>query len=233
MKTILKNGLRVLGYCIGLVVLIEVVMLLFFSHHSQGSTISFTSPDDYTDLFNDSAKHKMILYVTNVIKGKNPISEYTYDERYSVVVYKMNISPAPSLKSLITQNKKLLDLGFWGSSYDEFQVEQLDFNVNFGSITPADKINISFQADSARNIFRSDTVSSSGFLLNKMEIQYNDKTHAELMITKRRSFSKNIPMVLTLVKKEKFLYFVFLSPVFKNDLDLNDLPKAILNKNLF
>jgi len=60
-------------------------MLLFFSHHPQGFTVSFTSPDDYKDLFNDSAKHKMVLYATNVIKGKNPISEYTYDERHSVV----------------------------------------------------------------------------------------------------------------------------------------------------
>jgi len=209
------------------------VILLFFSCHSPELTISFTSPDDYTDLFNDSAKHKMVLYVTNVIKGKNPISEYTYDERYSIVVYKMNISPVPYLKSLITQNKRLLDFGSGGNSYEEFQVEQLNFNLNFDPVTEADKINISFQADSAKNIFRNDTVSSSSFLLNKMEIQYNEKTHSELVITKRHAFSKNIPMVLTLVKKEKFLYFVFLSPVFKNDLDLNGLPRAILKKTLF
>jgi hypothetical protein len=118
-----SRSLKIIGYCIGLVLLIELVTLLFFSHHSRGSTVSFTSPDDYTDLFNDSAKHKMVLYVTNVIKGKNPISEYTYDERYSVVVYKMNISPAPYLKSLITQNKRPFDFGLWGGSYEEFQVE--------------------------------------------------------------------------------------------------------------
>ena len=224
---------RVVGYCIGLVVLILVVMLLFFSHHSPGSTISFTSPDDYTDLFNDSAKHKMVLYVTNVIKGKNPISEYTYDERYSVVIYKMDIATVPSLKSLITQNKRPLDFSSWGSSYEMFQVEQFNFNLNFDPVTEADKINISFQADSAKNIFRNDTVSSSGFLLNEMEIQYNDKTHSELVITKRRSFSKNIPIVMTLVKRGKLLYFVFFSPVFKNDLDLNDLPRTILKKKLF
>ncbi len=233
MKTILNKDAKVIDYCIGLVLLIEVVMLLFFSHHSQASTVSFTSPDDYTDLFNDSAKHKMVLYMTNVIKGKNPISEYTYDDRYSVVIYKMNIFPAPSLKSLITQNKRLLDFGLWGSSYEEFQVEQLNFNLNFDSVTEANKINISFQAESAKNIFRNDTVSSSKFLLNKMEIQYNEKTHCELMITKRRPFSKNIPIVLTLVKKGKLLYFVFLSPIFKNDLDLYGLPRAILKKNLF
>jgi len=66
-----------------------------------------------------------------------------------------------------------------------------------------------------------------------MEIQYNDKTHSELVITKRRSFSKNIPIVMTLVKRGKLLYFVFFSPVFKNDLDLNDLPRTILKKKLF
>ena len=209
-----------------------VAIWLFFSCHSA-ATISFTSPEDYTDLFNDSAKHKMVLYVTHVMKGKNPVSEYTYDERYSVLIYKMNITPVPSLKSLITQNKRLPDVGLWGSSFEEFQVEQLNFDLSFDPAAQADKINISFQADAAKNIFRNDTVSSAVFLLNKMEIQYNDKAHAELMITKRRPFAKNIPIVLTLVKKGKFLYFVFLSPVFKNDLDLNDLPRTILNKNLF
>jgi len=101
---------------------------------------------------------------------------------------------------LFTQNKRPFDFGLWGRSYEEFQVEQFNFNLHLDSVTDADKINISVQADSAKNIFRSDTVSSSRFLLNKMEIQYNDN---------------------------KFIYFVFFSPVFKNGLDLNDLSRRV------
>ena len=114
---------KIIGLIFGVVVLTLIIVLEFYKHSDYSPTYSFISPVEYTELFNDSAKQKTVLYITNLIKGRSAISEFIYDGKYSVVVYKLNVPSGVTLKSLIRQNYTPIDLSF-SKSYSGLNINQ-------------------------------------------------------------------------------------------------------------
>jgi hypothetical protein len=116
-------------------------------------TYSFSSPSYYTDLFNDSAAHQVSLHVTNVIRGRNPISEYIYDDRISIVVHKIDVPASVELDSLLVPSLDRGQLGFF-QQYSALNPGQLKMSYRRDSVGLVKKIVVSFSGDSISRLFK-------------------------------------------------------------------------------
>jgi len=209
-----------------------VIGLEFFKHSDYSPTYSLLSPVEYTELFNDSAKQKTVLYITNLIKGRNAISEYIYDNKYSIVVYKLNVPSGATLKSLIRPSYTPMDLSF-GKTYSVMNMEQFTLSYAHDSVPAVSKILTTFYGDSVVNIFKNDSISCVKALLAKFLIQYESKGTVDIKIGIRDPFTRNSQMELVFILRNNGLFIIFISPVSENQYLENDLPQTILNFSFF
>lgn len=229
----MKRVFKYLGITFGVIMSIEMCLLLIgFGSKEYAPTYSFSSPSDYTDLFNDSAKHKVSLYVTNLIKGRNPIAEYVYDDRISIVVYKINVHAGGVLDSLLVPGLDFARPG-WFHRYCAVTPGQLKMSYRCDSVGLAKKIIVSFSGDSISRIFKNRNLLSVKMLLGGVAIQYEKKGLVDLEVEKYRSINDKISTELTFLKQGDAVFFILISPTFNSYIDSTGFSRKILNENFF
>lgn len=211
--------------------MILVSLSEFYRHSEFHLKYSFSSPQEYTDLFNDSAKQRTSLYVTNIIKGRNPISEYVFDSGYSVLIYKISVPGHAILDSALRQGTHA-DLPFDGM-YSSFSVGQLNLYFSWDSVLIANNIILTIYGDSVIHVFKSDSVSCLKLELKRLIIQNGKDRKTDIKLEGRNGWGVKVPVELVFVRGEAGLFIVFISPMAKSGYLQDDLPRRILKKNFF
>jgi len=229
----MKKVFKYFGIGIGIIMAVEMCLLLVgFGSNEYAPTYSFSSPADYTDLFNDSAKHQVSLRVTNLIRGRNPISEYVYDDRISIVVYKINVHPSAPLDSLLAQGSEFARRGLL-KRYCAVTAGQLKMFYRCDSIGLVEKIFISYYGDSVSHIFKNRNLVSLKMLLGKLKLQYDKKGQTDLEVEEDRQKNDIISTELTFLKQGDAVFFILISPTFNSNIDISGFSRKILNENFF
>lgn len=228
----MKRVYIILGLLFVAIILAFITVLEFFTHSDYSPNYSLESPAEYTELFNDSAKLKTVLYMTNLIKGRNAISEYLYDNKYSIILYKLNVPSGETLKSLIRPGYAPVDLSFFKTS-SEMKINQVTLAYGHDSIPAVGEVLVTFYGDSAVNIFRNDSISCVKAWLNKLLIQYDSKRSVDIKIGIRDPFTRRIPAEFVFIHRGNGLFFIFISPIVEKQYLEEDLPRTILNHNFF
>jgi hypothetical protein len=224
--------LKIAFLVLGAILLILIGILEFWGHSDYSPKFSFISPKEYTDLFNDSAKEKTTLYVTNLIKGRCPISEYNYDGNYSVIIYQIDVWPNATLSSLLKSGKKQRDLSF-GRVYSILDIAQLNLYYACDSVPISDNIFLTFYGDSAINIFRSDSISCVKLQMDKLFIQNNKSQETDIKLEIRKPLAARIPIEIVFIRRRSGVFLVIISSISETHYLSGDLPQSILNNNFF
>jgi hypothetical protein len=213
-----------------IIVLLIFAAFKFLSKSEHWAKVSFIAPPDYSDLFNDSAQEQLILKVTYLINGRNPMSNYFYKDRYSVLVYKINIPSDSTLKSIIRQDFKGANKSLT-MDYTELGFHQFKLSYAGDSVPEAKNVLVTFYGDSVAKIFKNDSVNSVYIVLNRIIIRYEANEGPDIIAEKLNAFKDNTPMILIFVKRKSSLYFIFVSNIDNNYPLDRRLPFKLLKTN--
>jgi hypothetical protein len=225
----LKRVFRYLAIVVAIVLAIEFCVILFAGSNPFLPTVSFVSPTDYTALFNDSAKSELSLRVTNLIKGRPPIAQYIYDHRLSVIVCKFRVPPSGSLLSVLSQNVENVRLPF-GHQYCTVTLGKLRVSYACDSVGIVKKIIFTYYGDSAMRLFKSENMITFKMYLSNLYIQYDNKGKPDIEIGPGRGNRGKIPINGAFIRQENSVYFVLISPLAQDDLDVTDISNMLLKK---
>lgn len=167
-----------------------------------------------------------------MIKGRNLIAEYVYDDRLSIVVYKINVHAGEVLDSVLVQSLQFARPG-WFHRYCAVTPGQLKISYRCDTVSPTKKIIVSFSGDSVSRIFKNRNLVSVKMLLGGLAIQYDKKGPVDLEVEKYRSINNKISAELTFLKRDDAVFLILISPTFNSDIDISGFSRKILNENFF
>jgi hypothetical protein len=229
----IKTTLRYIGVVVSLILGVEICILFFFSSQEKyAPEYSLNSPSHYTNLFNDSAKRNMVLYVTNQIKGRLPISRYVYDERLSVIVYELNVRSNSTIDSLINSHGGSAGIIF-GKRFYKLDIGQLNLSYACDSVGFVDRVFLYTNDDSAKVTYKSQDVLCIKALIDNLAIRYEKAGSPDILIEKRPQDSQKIPIELTFAKQNGSLYVILISPMINNQNDFGQYAQFFLNPHIF
>jgi len=178
--------------------------------------LSFTFPSDYGELFNDTTKENLVLYETYLSKGRYPISNFYYRNKYSILVYKIPVAENSSLINLIKFNNERVAQGMI-KGYSQLPISQFRFSYAWDSVSEAKKVTISFNVGSLKDFVRRDSFLFLSLDLRNIFIKYNNHATSDLIIQRMNVFSEESGMELILYKKRNRLYLIFASNILNNE----------------
>ena len=191
--------------------------------------MSLDMPPDYKYLFNDSAKQKLVLEETYTIKGRNPISVFYYDNKYSLLVYKINAQLNLSLKDLIQQDV----VGKNRSrpiSYNELSFPNYKFSYAWDSVPIISKIIITIYGDSLSYFTNNKNISFCYLHLSSVFIRYKEDASWDIMLQKQNIITNNIPMEIVFYKMDYGLYILVVNNLHDSGPLDKKLPRILLDQ---
>jgi len=211
MKNNWKKSSRILPWLLGSIFLAYIIIIpviRYFKNPGYGPVTSLTIPADYTNIFTDQAKEKLVLNASYLIKGREPFSVLKYDSSYFVLVYKMKTVPGSNLKDLLKHDSTLFGRSIM-SSYNILDVNRVRLSFRRDSVSAAGSIRIKFYGDSLISQFESDSLFDYSINLQKFVVGYGDKS-VDLTVEPSYFLAPKLPIRVVLSKSERGLYFVFL-----------------------
>lgn len=192
-----------------LYVLFLIYIRIFPSKYA--TTVIKGDPQNYIELFNDSARKYFESGTATTTKQHNPLVEYTYDKSFHVQVFKIDSVANKSLKDLVVED--VSGLNNYGSfdgipSGDcdilyrtgEHKVQKLYLEVH------GEGINIEKKSDERFVVYLN---SLSNFI-----VSYTENVDAYICgkTGRNSNYPANDSCELFFLKKNGFLYFIFISP---------------------
>ncbi|HTR31399.1 MAG TPA: hypothetical protein VMH27_19135 [Puia sp.] len=208
-----------------------IISLFLFNHSDYSPKYSLSSPPEYTNLFDDSAKTKMTLYITNLIKGRNPISQYIYDSDYSVIAYLMDFKTDAPLDSLLRSGTGKPGLHI-GSNYPTLHIGQLALSYAADSVQPSSHLTISFFGDSVFTVFRTKAVWCIRQQMSAVVIE-NGRHNADITLTPFALTVPKVPIEIAFIRNNDGVFLLIISPTSRTRGMPDDLAKSVINKTLF
>jgi len=198
-----------------------------FMTRGYETKLSTDIPADYIMLFNDSAKEKLVVNTSYILKGRNPISQLDYGKDYSILVYKMDVVNGIALKDLVRQDMKNTGrdpiMGYTSFGIGSFNIQYI-----WDSIPKAEIIRVKFYGDSLKGDYRNDSLVSCKIALNRFVIEYGKKDEVNLIIGRQNSFSPTIPVRIIFIKSGSGLYFLFVRQLHSDTVATTDVLEKLL-----
>lgn len=193
---------------IGLLVAAYFPFRFLLSIKSSNLNWSKTSIPQYNELFNVVARDKFNIPTTIKNKDQEPVSSYIYDKRFDVLVYSVILSKKLSLKNIVNlrngvSEKNNNDRAYLNMSNDEYKMYK-----GIDSIGYVSTLNVRFNSDSNKYVFKDDRVICYYYKLKSFSINYNDKPY-DIMIN---SDGSGIPLSTAFIKKGNVFYVIIMTP---------------------
>lgn len=173
-------------------------------------TITY-SQSGYTNLFNQNAQQRLTLIESLSSRSRDTIAFLNYDNKYSIQVSRIRINPSFDLVNdiIMSHNKPKGNMGFT-LPYTEhgFKILYKD-----SPSEPISQIYLSLFGDSIKIILKNDTIANYFLQLKNAYIQLDDQKNYDIYIkskTRLFFFPSTVPINITFLKKNNFLYFLLL-----------------------
>ena len=191
---------------------------------------SLTNPAEYDNLFNTNAKTEMILDESINTLGRNPISNFTYKKKYSVVVYKIRSSISSSLREFIqTQTREISRNS--QNVYNSVQLPGFQLSFMADSISEVSHIFFTIYGDSITRVIDNDSVIDYNLFLNTVSVRYGQVDAEDITIEKAGTFSSNVPLELVFINKRSGLFLITISNINSRSPISKELVNKLFSKN--
>jgi hypothetical protein len=199
-----------------LIVIIAVLVLsvgvifarMIYLMWSAGLKSSKTTIVEYTDLFKPEALKKLQLLATVESANRNPISNYLYEGKYYLEVFKISLATDRGLGQVLTvRNQHAAKITEIVTPVFENALYELSYNV--AKTAPTTAVNCTFEGDSVQVISKGTNQLGYYLKLGTFSIGYGDQWGNDLWAG---SVSRaRVPFSFMFVQKRKSLYLIFLN----------------------
>jgi hypothetical protein len=170
---------------------------------------AYSLPGDVSSIISKKYIHK--IKVNEVLRSKvrNPISLITFDERYSLIIYKINLLENKSVKNLIDVVNNSTDRTT-GVTYSVVNNNLFSFQYKAGGVPPAPKIYLTYSGDSLQTTVEGDSIKGYQLLFRNLSIRYSEHGPIDVFI---KSVNKaNVPVHILFFNRNKSCYFLLMAP---------------------
>lgn len=188
------------------IVSLGIILFTVYTVMDDQITCSSTPLSEYNSLFTKDAQRKLHVLVTKKSRNREPVSTYTYENRFNICVSKILLSKDLPLKDLISfQNK---------SSYQSLNQVYADLpgfnfrmNIKAGKCAVASAVHFMYSGDTDITIRKNDSLIYCYFRFKTFSINYNDEPY-DIIAYSDKSI---IPAGFAFIKKNKFLYVIIIT----------------------
>jgi hypothetical protein len=181
--------------------------------------ISFSIPNDYKNLFSDSAKKELVVEASYSSPGRNCFAILNYKQQYEIIAYKFSGQRRGTLKDILKQDLK----GDKRTVFSKFNVikrSNIKITYSYDSVPATKNIIVIFYGDTVNSLVGNDSIYEAKFRLRRIAFRYDFAAPADINFENAKVNSDQIPVELLFIKKDGSLFFVIVSAK-TNDADLN------------
>jgi hypothetical protein len=185
-----------------------------------------TCPEDYSNLFNENKD--LVFNETDISKTRNPIAQFTYNNKFRMFVYRVNSARPISLDTGINDSYigENMSHNFIYGRFGEF--DQFDFLFKRGTQDKVSKVYLNIQGLQTQTIKKNGTLAYYYSRFRNFSIKYNSEAAQDFFGSVKDSVSDNvsIPIEIMFLERKKNLYLVILTST-NNKIDL--APGTLMN----
>lgn len=147
-------------------------------------------PIDVNNLIKKEYRDKFKVKKVYNSKVRNPISVTIFDEKYSVLIYKLTSDKYSNLNDIIEFEEKNIDRSV-GYTYSIIENNSNKFEWRAGIIKPEPKIYVTYSGDSVNFILKNSNIFNFQFSSNNFSIRNDKKGPIDIYITRNNNFFLN------------------------------------------
>lgn len=164
-----------------------------------------------TDVLNlISKKYRDKIKVNEVLRSKvrSPISLITLDDRYSLIIYKIDLLENQPINNLLSVTNESTDRST-GVTYGIVDNNLFSFQYKSGGSPPASKIYLTLSGDSLQTAFKSDTTIGYHLLFKNFSIKYSSNDPIDLFV--KSDNGSNVPIDILFLNRNKSCYLLLMT----------------------
>jgi hypothetical protein len=213
----MNRTVKLIIMAIGVIFLLRMILQFIDLGNSFSKNKIIKIPTDYKEILKDSTN---LSYVFTLAKDTVfPVSVYTYksDSKYGIIIFKRKISNDEILENLSFSDKKS-KLGSEKVYTNFLKLESLNYSYDNKDLV--DKI--SFRIEGFKKSYIKEQSSNRLFLSfplnNTFSMTFNNSNAPDIQCVKNYFLNdQNEYNEIVLLRKENYLYFVYLKPFNKNN----------------
>jgi hypothetical protein len=184
----------------------------------------------YTDLFKKNITQKLTLGVVYPNPFRNPINTFIYENKFDLLIYKLN-----SLKLRSLSDGLIVDYKSSGPQtdlvYSTIHQSLYSFWRKYEKCDSILKFFLSIKGDSLKTIVQNDTIISYNFKLKNFSLKYKENGDQDIVGAVEGILAPKIPYSLIIYKKKEAVYLLTMTPIDRKTLmDPMLLTNLVLNK---
>jgi hypothetical protein len=211
---------HILAGAIILLIIASFIVFVFLNVNEMRESAKETLPSEWKISAADSSiihqKYRKNLIVKEVRRSKvrESVALLSYADKYQVVLYKIPVEKNISLIQSIEVQEQSSGPTY-GYTYAILNYGAYEFKYKMGAINAIAKIVLLVSGDSIVKQIGNDSIVSYSLLCNNLSLRYGSAEPVDIF--KKASETafgkvKYIPMNIAFVKRDKFIYFLVLSP---------------------
>lgn len=215
-----KTGTRIILFLCIAGIIIYLIFKIVNAFGDNARAFAEDLPITYSLAAEDSnliaVKYRSKITVNKVLNSKvrNSISLVTFDQKYSLIFYKIGLSKDISLKTLINTQIKSVDRST-GYTYSVVDNNFFRFQYKAGIVKPASQIYLTLSGDSLQTIAKNDSTVSYHLLCSNLSLRYTEEEPIDIYVAgQQKAFGRTvkIPMDILFLKRNRAVYLLLLVP---------------------
>jgi hypothetical protein len=173
-------------------------------------TTSVDVPKDYSQLFRSD--DKLLADRTIISKRRNPISQFNYDDKFRINVYRINITTNLSLSKIIDESYENNHISYGLNYKGVDDIDKFEILCKFGFQDKGSRIYLNVFGDDTRLIKRNDTLVCYYSKIENFYIKYQLNAAQDFFGRVKEKYNgTKIPTEIMFIKKSSNLYLVLLT----------------------
>jgi hypothetical protein len=190
-----------------IVVAYILIKLLSLPKTEHLHTLKAALPE-YNELFTAEIQSKLQILATVETSSREPVSNYDYDSKYHIKVFKIDLVHAAGLDQMLIERREHTDRL---SGFVNPMVHNSFFEMSYmtGKRGPVSKVNFRFDGDTIEKVGKTDSIACYYLKIGTFAVGYDKEAANDIW----GSAADNgpIPVSVAFIRKQKFLYLILLN----------------------
>jgi len=171
------------------------------------TTVS-NAPEEYLGLFKES--NKLVFDETVISKTRNPITQFDYDRKFRIEVYRIKVRPGISLKDVYESHKNdHITYYYTFNVLDDFDTYSVSYKSGAQDVVKSIYLNLF--GDGTFTIKKNDSIAYYYSKARSFHIKFQKDGAQDFFVgTKDDWHQPTVPMEVMLIRRGDQLYFILL-----------------------
>lgn len=194
---------------IGLFLVIKLIIQIT-SAINQQQPVSNVELKEYRHLFpaKEMSQLSNVWNYNSSVRNQFSLFDYGKDQKYCLLIYKIPVQSAFSLRKVNTQMNNELNSNSGG--YITINENYSEFNYKIGKPSEANNILLSYVGDSFKTIMSSDSLMVYYYLGNKIALNYNQENTSDLYGGAKNE-QETLPFGIAFIQKNRNVYLIIMT----------------------